>query len=253
MPQAAFAGDIAYDWELWIGRTADSVITWTQILGFEGLPFPDQVPEDIDVTHMQSPGRARETVPGLLPVADWSQEKQLWYEAAGDVLLKTLSDLTRAGTKEDVLIEFNLIPDGSGFRETFRGYVNSYIPTGTVGDKAMASLSLKIMDPQPTNVRDIAASAAPANTVLPAISGLAVEAETLTAIEGIWTNSPSYTYQWQESIASVWTNITAATAKTLVVPGGDTIGRPLRVRVTGTNSVAAVTADSAPTAAVVGA
>ncbi|MDZ7823670.1 MAG: hypothetical protein U5K75_06230 [Ahrensia sp.] len=61
MPQTNFAGDIAYDWELWIGRTVASTLTWTQIFGFTDLPFPDQVPEDIDVTHMQSPGRTRET------------------------------------------------------------------------------------------------------------------------------------------------------------------------------------------------
>ena len=253
MPQTAFKGDIAYDWEMWIGRTVDAVTTWTQILGFESLPFPEQVPEVKDGTHMQSPGRAREPFPGLLPYVDWSQEKQLWYSDPGDVLLKELADLTRAGSKEEVLIEFNLVPDGSGFRETFRGYVNSYIPTGTVGEKAMAALSVMIMDPQPTNVRDIAASTAPANTLLPSVSGLAIEAETVVAVEGVWTNNPSFGYQWQEEIATVWTNITGATAKTLFVPGGSTIGRPLRVGVTGTNSAGSLTVYSAPTAPVVGA
>lgn len=156
MPQTAFAGDIAYDWELWIGRTVAEVTTWTQIFGFEDLPFPDQVPEDVDVTHMQSPGRTRETIPGLLPVADWSQEKQLWADSAGDTLLETLAALTAAGTREDVLFEFNIDPAGDSLRRTYRGYVNSFIPTGTVGDKAMASVSIKILDRQATNTRTIA-------------------------------------------------------------------------------------------------
>lgn len=155
MAQTEFAGDIAYDWELWIGRTVAETTTWTQILGFESLPFPDQVPEDVDVTHMQSPGRTRETAPGLLPVADWSQEKQYWPAHAGDTLLETLAGLTAAGTKEDVLIEFNMDPAGTSARRTYRGYINSYTPTGTVGDKAMANLAVKIFEKQSSNTRTI--------------------------------------------------------------------------------------------------
>jgi hypothetical protein len=159
MSQTESQADIAYDWELWIGRTEmvaeEPVITWTQIFGFEGLPFPEQTPEDIDVTHMQSPGRTRETRPGLLPVVDWAQEKQLWDDDDGDVLLEELAALTEAGNKENVLFEFNLDPDGSSIRRTYQGYVNTYTPTGTVGDKAMANLSVKIMARQPTNPRVI--------------------------------------------------------------------------------------------------
>lgn len=158
MPQTAFAGEIAYDWELWIGRESapgENDHTWTQIFGFESLPFPDQVPEDVDVSHMQSPGRTRETIPGLLPVADWSQDKQMWPGNAGDTLLETLAGLTSAGTPETILMEFNVDPAGTGIRRTYRGHVNSYTPTGTVGDKAMASVAFKIMDRQPTNPRTI--------------------------------------------------------------------------------------------------
>jgi hypothetical protein len=160
MPQAASNVKIAYDWELWIGRTTivedAPVLTWTQIFGFETLPTPPRTPEDVDVTHMQSPGRARETIPGLLPVADWSQDKQMWVGDPGDILVDTLAGLTEAGTRELVLFEFNLRPNGTGYRRTYRGYVNSYSPTGTVGDKEMATLALKIMDRQSTNPRVIA-------------------------------------------------------------------------------------------------
>lgn len=159
MAETAFKGDIAHDWELWIGRETTPGAgdhTFTQIFGFETLPFPDQVPEDIDVTHMQSPGRTRETVPGLLPVADWSQEKQYWAADPGDVILEELAGLTAAGTKEEILVEFNIDPDGSSARRTYRAYINSYAPTGSVGDKAMASLAVKILDRQATDARVIA-------------------------------------------------------------------------------------------------
>jgi hypothetical protein len=159
MAQKAFGGDIAYDWELWIGRESapgEDDHTFTQIFGFTSLPFPDQVPEDVDVTSLNSPGRTRETVPGLLPVADWSQEKQLWADDPGDVILEALAALTAAGTKEDVLIEFNILPDGTSIRRTYRAYVNSYTPTGSVGDASMANLSIKILDRQATDPRVIA-------------------------------------------------------------------------------------------------
>lgn len=159
MTQQAFAGDIAYDWELWIGREATPGAgshTFTQIFGFESLPFPDQVPEDVDVTHMQSPGRTRETIPGMLPVADWSQDKQLWAANAGDVILDALAALTAAGTREEILVEFNIDPAGTAARRTYRGYVNGFNPTGTVGDKSMSSLSIKLMNRQAANARTIA-------------------------------------------------------------------------------------------------
>lgn len=158
MAQKAFAGDIAHDWELWIGRESTPGAddhTFTQIFGFEGLPFPDQTPEDQDVTHMQSPGRTRESTPGLLPAVDWSQEKQLWPGDPGDVILEALAALTAAGTPEDVLIEFNIDPAGTAARRTYRGYVNNYTPTGTVGEKSMAALAIKILDRQATDARVI--------------------------------------------------------------------------------------------------
>jgi hypothetical protein len=155
MAQAASQADLAYDWELWIGRTVAATTTWTQIYGFEALPFPDQVPEDIDVTHLNSPGRTRETIPGLIPVVDWSQDKQLWNDA-GDDLLEDLATLTATGEREIVRFEFNIDPDGTGLRRTYRGYVNSFTPTGSVGDKAMASVAFKILDRQATNTRTIA-------------------------------------------------------------------------------------------------
>lgn len=160
MPQTAFEGDMAYDWEMWIGRTAivdeAPVTTWTQIFGWTSLPFPDQIPEDIDVTHMQSPGRTRETIPGLLPVADWSQEKQMWPDDDGDELLETLAALTVAGTREEVLVEFNIDPVGTAARRTYRSYVQSYTPTGQVGGVSMCNVAIKILDRQSANTRTIA-------------------------------------------------------------------------------------------------
>lgn len=143
MTLKASEAQIAYDWEFWIGRTVAEVTTWTQIYGFSSLPFPEQVPESVEVTHMQSPGRAREEIPGLLPVAEWSQEKQLWPGDDGDVLLEALAELTAAGTREDVLMEFHILDQQ---RRTYRGYINSFTPTGEVGGIGMAQVNVRIFD-----------------------------------------------------------------------------------------------------------
>ena len=152
--------DIAYQYEMWIGRTTIvetvETIVWTEILGIENLPFPTQVPEDVDVTHMKSPRRTRETIPGLLPVADATLDKQYWPESEGDILLDTLAYLTAAGTRETVLIEFSTGGADPAARRTYRGYINTFTPSGNIGEKAMCSVAMKILDRQATNARVIA-------------------------------------------------------------------------------------------------
>ena len=136
--------DIGYQDELWIGPfEGNTVVTeWTQILGSETLGTPEKTPEDIDVTHMQSPGRTRETIPGLLSSADWSQEIQYWPGHASQILLESLATLNETGGKENVLVEFVV----GGIRRTYRGYVNAFTPTSSIGEKRMANLSLKIFE-----------------------------------------------------------------------------------------------------------
>ncbi|WP_294932425.1 phage tail tube protein [uncultured Paracoccus sp.] len=140
------ASQVGIGWqdELWIGRSASGggSTTWTQILGIETIDAPEKVPEDIDVTHMQSPGRTRETIPGLLAAADWSQELQYWPDHASQQLLDTLAALNETGEKEDVMVEFVV----GGIRRTYRGYVNHFTPQSSVGEKRMATLSMKIFN-----------------------------------------------------------------------------------------------------------
>jgi hypothetical protein len=154
MVEVASGADVAWNDELWIGPigtpAGGAVVTaWTQVLGVEELNMPEKTPDDIDVTHMQSPGRTRETIPGLLSVADWSQDIQLW---AGDDVqtdLDALAALTEAGTPEMIRVEFNV----GGLRRTYRGYVNTFIPQGSVGDKRMVTLSAKLFERVTPNPR----------------------------------------------------------------------------------------------------
>lgn len=75
---------------------------------------------------------------------------------------------------------------------------------------------------------------APTLLAIPLISGSVTVGNTLTAGNGDWTGWPtSYSYQWQQSVSSVWTNISGATSGTYTTSAtGD-----YRVVVTASNAL----------------
>jgi hypothetical protein len=91
-----------------------------------------------------------------------------------------------------------------------------------------------------------AAGKIPANTVAPAITGDAVEGETLTVSNGTWTRTPdAYAYQWKRDGAA----IASATAGTYELTADD-VGTVISCTVTATNENVPASATSAPTAEV---
>jgi hypothetical protein len=90
---------------------------------------------------------------------------------------------------------------------------------------------------------------APANTVLPAITGTVEVGETIACSTGSWTHGVhSYAYQWQRINDSA-ANITGATASTYVIVSEDS-GHQLQCVVTSTNGSGSTAATSAATIAV---
>jgi hypothetical protein len=87
----------------------------------------------------------------------------------------------------------------------------------------------------------------PANVVAPVITGTATIGSTLTTSDGTWTGAPAptFSYQWQR----VTTDISGATSSTYVVQLADA-GNTIRCVVTATNSLGAVSANTANTASV---
>lgn len=94
---------------------------------------------------------------------------------------------------------------------------------------------------------------APQNTAPPAISGSAVEGQSLTTTQGTWSGDQpiTYTYQWQRCNASglECANIAGATNQSYTLVAAD-VGRTIRSAVTATNASGSATAFSAPTAPV---
>ena len=90
----------------------------------------------------------------------------------------------------------------------------------------------------------------PRNIVLPAISGEAVEARTLTASTGTWESlSPlTFTYRWRrcDSAGNNCRSISGAVAPTYVLTSRE-VGATVRVVVTASTGLATAAATSAPT------
>ena len=195
---------------------------------------PEISVDQVEVTHFQSPGRSREFIPALSDNGTAQAEMNFVPNSPTDQRLEALK---AAGTVLSMRITY---PNGA--RVTFSAFVVSYSKNIPFGERMTATAGFKV-----TGDVVVTAGAAPVNTVLPAISGTAKVGQTLTAYPGVWTNGPTFTYQWQQESGSVWSSIPGATSQTLIVPGGATIGRPLRVRVTAINAIGAAAANSAST------
>lgn len=91
---------------------------------------------------------------------------------------------------------------------------------------------------------------APANTVIPAITGTASVGQTLTGTNGTWTGTPAptYTLQWKADGA----DIAGATAATYELTAAE-LGKVITLSVTATNTVGSAEATSTATSAVVAA
>jgi hypothetical protein len=78
-------------------------------------------------------------------------------------------------------------------------------------------------------------SSGPSNTEQPQLTGTPVQGETLTARDGTWTGSPSFTRKWQRATTAggTYSDIAGATGATYVLQSDD-VGKFVRVLVTAT-------------------
>jgi hypothetical protein len=107
-------------------------------------------------------------------------------------------------------------------------------------------------DSQVTAAVAASSEPAPTNTVLPSVSGSAVEGQTLSASTGTWTGSPaSFAYQWEDcnTAGAACVNVSGATSASYKLAAGD-VGHTLRVVVTASNAGGDAEAASAATATV---
>lgn len=213
--------------------STDNGSNWTAIAEVFNITPPSDTVDVVDATHMGSPNRTREFILGLQDPGEASFEMNFVPGSVSDLYIQARK---AAGVKVKCRITF---PNAVTW--TFDGLLTGYAPANPNDDKMTATVTFKV-----TGSYVAAAAAAPTNTVLPAVSGIAQVGETLTALEGVWTGAPTFTYQWQED-DSGWANISGATSRTYDPVVGE-VGNPLRVVVTGTNSEGSASATSQPTA-----
>ena len=123
-------------------------------------------------------------------------------------------------------------------------------PAGTTGPAGGTAAATPTDTTPPTSGTNLTLS--PLATLGPVVSGQAVQGQTLTASEGMWSNSPaSYGYQWQDcnTGGAGCVNIGGATGSGYTLAGSD-VGDTVRVMVTATNSAGSGSAPSSATATV---
>ena len=82
--------------------------------------------------------------------------------------------------------------------------------TNAAGNTSVASNALAVLG-------------VPANTAAPVASGTLTVGSTLSCTSGTWTNSPTYTYQWQRGGANI-SGATSASYVTVSADGGTSVG-----------------------------
>lgn len=118
-----------------IGRGETPV--WTKLTGVEEFEFPDQTPDDVPTTHLESPNDTEEAIPGMRKLAAWSIGLHYVPGNDTDVLLADLED-----TGEDVILEITAV---GATAVQYAAYVKSWRPTGIkANDKMMAQLSMTV-------------------------------------------------------------------------------------------------------------
>lgn len=111
------------------------------------------------------------------------------------------------------------------------GDVGNYLRCVVTGTNAIGNASAN------TAATSQVTSSAPVNTAAPTITGTPRAGNILGCLDGTWTNSPSYTYQWQLSAngSTGWADIALATAQTYSPLIGQ-LGQYLRCVVTAHNA-----------------
>ena len=179
--------------------------------------------DSIDVTTMTSPNRFREKISGLLDLTNPVLEILFNPGDATDVFLQSIVGLSKI-----FRITFT-----NGVKWLATGFLVDYAPDAPLDGANVAAVTIET-----TSIPTVTAAAAPVNSVLPAVSGLLANGNTLTCYPGVWSGAPTFTYVWKKNAVANGT-----TTPTYTTIAGD-VGGIITCTVTATNTTGSASATS---------
>lgn len=210
---------------------ASTPTVFTYIREVYDVTPPADADDNVEASHMQSPGMRREYIPGMTDSGEASYEMNYVPGSATDKFLRSIR-----GQKLIVRDTF-----ANGVSIIYNGLRQSYEQAAPLDDRKTATLTLKVSgEPYMTAVT------APRNLVAPVIEGVAKVGVPLTVKPGDWAGASGLTYQW-EADGVVIAGATGESFVPLVANLADII----TCVVSAANSGFTVTAETAGTAAVV--
>lgn len=131
-------GAIGYGAEFWVrsGTAPDSA--WFKMGLITNITPPSDGVDDVEITHMESPGRKKQFTSGLSDPGEMNLD--LNYMPGNDTDEFILGWRRSGETRESKIV----YPTTASLTDTFPSYVKSYTPTIPVGEKMTASLGLKV-------------------------------------------------------------------------------------------------------------
>lgn len=131
-------GMIGYGSTVRVGRSVGGGTPTFTALAFVGdLEMPDETIDKIDVTHMQSPGRRKQFITGLIDGGEIGIPMNYIPESPTDNLLNEIK-----ASGEDVILEITLTSTGTP--EKYGAILIGYARTAPVNDKMTATATFAL-------------------------------------------------------------------------------------------------------------
>ncbi|ABN75750.1 phage tail tube protein [Cereibacter sphaeroides] len=130
------SGMIGYGTTVRVGRGA--VPTWTKLALVGDIEMPDEQVDEVETTHMESPGRRKQFIAGLIDGGEVSVPMNLIPEGETDSMLQEIK-----ASGETVQIEIKL--PGSA-AEVYAGFLKGYARSAPVSDKMTATATFRLSE-----------------------------------------------------------------------------------------------------------
>jgi hypothetical protein len=109
---------------------------YTEIAEVTNSTPPDDQTDDVEVTHMKSPNRTKEYIPGLTDLGTCQVDMNWIPSSATDLFIIAWK---ASGLRRSVKFVY---PNGA--TDTFAAYPKGYSKTTPIGDKMASSVTLKV-------------------------------------------------------------------------------------------------------------